>query len=252
MRLPIPLLALVLLLFACVTSGTGIGVDLVSEQQVEQMSEESWQRLRKETPVSDDGRYRSTATRVAGRLLGALDGDPQAWEVVVFEGDEANAFALPGGKIGIYEGMFRIVRSDDELAAVVAHEIGHNREHHAQERVSTQVAAQGALQLVSAALRAGNFAYANAIAGALGLGAQYGVLLPYSRNQELEADEVGLMLMASAGYDPRAAVSLWQTMGSRGGGAPPTLLSTHPAPAERIERLEARMPRALALFREAH
>jgi predicted Zn-dependent protease len=239
--------AAVALLAGCVGSGTGLGFDLVSDRQVQELSLESWQRLRSETPVSNEASYRRTAERVTGRLLEALEGDQSDWEVVVFEGDEANAFAMPGGKIGIYEGMFRTARNDAQLAAVIAHEIGHNLAEHAQERLSSQVATSGAVQLVSAALAAGNVGYANAIAGALGLGAQYGVLLPYSRNQELEADRIGVLLMARAGYDPREAVELWRNASL--GGAPPSLLSTHPVPAERIQQLEELMPRALALYR---
>lgn len=133
--------------------------------------------------------------------------------------------------------MFRVADTEAELDAVIAHEIGHNLAAHAAERVNSQVITQGAVQLVSAALQAGNVTYADAIAGALGVGSQYGVPMPYSRRQETEADEIGLMLMARAGYDPRAAVELWREM-QRQGGRPPTFLSTHPAPADRIARLE--------------
>jgi predicted Zn-dependent protease len=239
-----------MLLAGCAGSDqTGLGVDLVSDEQVQQMSQESWERIRNETPASDNQRYQQTAERVTGNLLQALEGEQGDWEVVVFEGDEANAFALPGGKIGVYEGMFELVDNEAQLAAVIAHEIGHNRADHAQERVNSEVATQGAVQLVSAALQVGNVGYANAIAGALGAGAQYGVLLPYSRNQELEADEFGLQLMAEAGYDPRAAVQLWQNMARQGGERPPAFLSTHPAPDERIEELQDLMPQALETYR---
>ena len=132
---------------------------------------------------------------------------------------------------------------------MIAHEIGHNREQHAKERIDSQVATAGALQLVSAALQVGDVAYANAIAGALGAGAQYGMLLPYSRNQELEADAFGVILMAEAGYDPRAALDLWESMSEQGGARPPELLSTHPAPDQRIQRLATLMPQALARYR---
>lgn len=238
------------LLAGCAGSDqTGVGLDLVSDEQVRQMSEESWERIRNETPASDNERYQETAERITGNLVEALEGEQADWQVVVFEGEEANAFALPGGRIGVYEGMFELVDNEAQLAAVIAHEIGHNRADHAQERVSSEVATQGAVQLVSAALQVGNVGYANAIAGALGAGAQYGVLLPYSRNQELEADEFGLQLMAEAGYDPRAAVELWQRMQEQGGERPPQFLSTHPAPDERIEELEELMPQALETYR---
>jgi predicted Zn-dependent protease len=228
---------------------TGLGIDLVSEEQVQEMGAESWQRIRDETPASDDPEAQETAHRVAGNLLQAAGEDPDDWEVVVFEGEEANAFALPGGKIGIYQGMLQATQNDAQLAAVVAHEIGHLQAAHAEERVSSEVATQGVVQLVSAALQVGNVGYANAIAGALGAGAQYGVLLPYSRNQELEADRIGLQLMAQAGYDPREALAFWQQMQQQGGQEPPAFLSTHPGAGDRIEQLEELMPAALETYR---
>jgi predicted Zn-dependent protease len=229
---------------------TGLGIDLVSEEQVQQMGIESWQRIRSETRVSEDEAAQQTADEVADNLLQAAGADPGEWEVVVFQSDQANAFALPGGKIGIYEGMLQAVQNEAQLAAVVAHEIGHLQADHARERVSSEVATQGVVQLVSAALQVGNVAYANAIAGALGAGAQYGVLLPYSRNQELEADRIGLQLMAQAGYDPREALAFWQQMQQQqGGGEPPAFLSTHPTPGNRIEQLQELMPAALETYR---
>jgi predicted Zn-dependent protease len=241
-----------LLLAGCVGEGaTGLGLDLVSQEQVQQMGVETWQRMRSETQPSNDRQYQQTAQRVAGNLLQAAGANPEQWEVVVFEGDQANAFALPGGKIGIYEGMFRTADNDAQLAAVIGHEIGHLQAEHAQERVSSQVATQGAVQLVSAALQIGEIAYANTIASALGAGAQYGVLLPYSRNQELEADRTGLRLMVQAGYDPREALEFWRRMEQQGGAQPPAFLSTHPAAGERIEQLEELMPEAVEAYQDA-
>jgi predicted Zn-dependent protease len=234
-------------LAGCGGDDGGPGLDVVPEEQVEQMGVESWERIVSETPRSDDPQYQEIADRVAGRVLSAAGEDPGAWEVVAFEGEEANAFALPGGKIGIFEGMFEYAQTEDQLAAVIGHEIGHVQAQHPAERVNTEVTMQGAVQLVSAALQLGNIQYANAIAGALGAGAQYGVLLPYSRDQELEADRIGLRNMAQAGYDPRAAVELWQNMQSAG-GSPPAFLSTHPAPAQRIEQLQELMPEALEVY----
>jgi predicted Zn-dependent protease len=239
-----------LLVSACAGSDeTGLGVDLVSQEQVQEMGVESWQRIRSETPASGDEAAQRTAEQVADNLLRAAGADPDDWEVLVFEGDEANAFALPGGKIGIYEGMFRTAANEAQLAAVVAHEIGHLEAAHAQERVNSEVATQGVVQLVSAALQIGNIGYADAIAGALGAGAQYGVLLPYSRNQELEADRTGLQLMAQAGYDPREALEFWRRMQQQGGAQPPAFLSTHPGAGDRIEQLQELMPEALETWR---
>ena len=236
----------------CVESGeTGLGLDLVPEDQVRQMGVESWQRIRSERPISDNERYQRMAEAVASDLLRAAGANPGEWEVVVFEGERANAFALPGGEIGITEGMIEAADNEAQLAAVLAHEIGHLRADHAEERVNSQVATRGAVQLVSTALQLGDVGYANMIAGALGAGAEYGVLLPYSRNQELEADRIGLRLMAEAGYDPREAIDLWQDLRQQGGGGPPAFLSTHPAPEERIDELRDLMPEALETYRQS-
>jgi predicted Zn-dependent protease len=235
-------------LAGCVGPGeTGLGLSLVPPEQVQELGLESWQRIRSEARPSDNSTYQRAARQVASDILAAAGENPAAWEVVVFEGDEANAFALPGGKIGIYEGMFRYAQNPDQLAAVIGHEIGHNQEAHAVERLNTAAATQGALQLIGVALQVGNIGYANEIAGLLGAGAQYGVILPYSRNQELEADRVGLFNMARAGYDPRAAIQLWQNM-REAGQAAPEFLSTHPAPDARIAALQEMMPNALAVY----
>ncbi len=233
--------------------GTGLGLSLVPEEQVQQMGLETWERIKAETRPSSNREYQETAERVASRILRAAGENPGAWEVRVFQGDEANAFALPGGKIGVYEGMFRVAENEDQLAAVIGHEIGHNQAAHAEERLNTEVATQTGLQLLSVALQAGNIGYANQIAAALGAGAQFGLILPYTRNQESEADRIGLMNMAQAGYDPRAAVELWRNMErSAGGASPPTFLSTHPAPGDRIRALEELMPEALEIYRQSN
>jgi predicted Zn-dependent protease len=239
-------------LVGCVGPGdTGFGLQLVPQEQVQAMGLETWERIRQEEAASGNQQYQRTANQITRRILAATDENPDDWEIVVFAGEEANAFALPGGKMGIYEGMFSIAENDDQLAAVIGHEIGHNQADHAAERVNTQVATQGVLQLVSVALQAGNVGYANMIAGALGAGAQFGVLLPYNRNQELEADEIGLRNMARAGYDPRGAVALWENMRQSPGPSPAQFLSTHPAPDARIRALEQLMPEALELYRAA-
>lgn len=242
-------LGLAALLLGGCAGGTGLGLDLVSEQQVEEMGAETWQRIRNETPQSNNRGYQRTVDEVVRRLTRAMGDDPSSWQAVVFEGNEANAFALPGKRVGVYEGMFDVAANEAQLAAVIGHEIAHVEADHSQERVSSQVATQGVVQMVGVALQMGNIGYADAIAGALGAGAQYGVLLPYGRNQELEADTLGTRLMAKAGYDPREAIGLWRNMAQQGGGSPPEFLSTHPAPGNRIEELQDLMPEALEIYR---
>jgi predicted Zn-dependent protease len=234
-----------------VLTGCAPGFLLVSEEQVEQLGLETWERIRRETPVSREQDRQQTAQAITRDLLLAAGEDPAAWEVVVFARPEANAFAIPGNKIGVFDGMFELVADAPQLAAVIGHEIGHNQAQHAVERISRVATAQLGLQLVSVALRIGNIGYANEIAGALGAGVQYGVILPYTRRQELEADEIGLFLMARAGYDPRAAIALWEAMRQAPGPRPPEFLSTHPAPDARIAQLERLMPAALDLYRPA-
>ncbi|HEV7370162.1 M48 family metallopeptidase, partial [Arenibaculum sp.] len=154
----------------------------------------------------------------------------------------------PGGKIGVYEGMFQVAENEAQLAAVVGHEIAHNQAQHAQQRLSSQAATELGTQVLGAVLQGGNVGGGQQIAALLGAGAQYGLILPYSRNQELEADRLGLLMMARAGYDPRAAVQLWRNMGAAGGARPPEFMSTHPGPESRIARLEELVPEAQAVY----
>lgn len=234
-------------LAAC-TQGTGLGLNVVPEEEVQQMGLEAWQKIKSETPASGNAGYQQTAERVAGRILSASGRDPDEWEVVVFEGEQVNAFALPGRKIGVYEGMFAVADSDAKLAAVLAHEVAHVDAHHSAQRVNTQMATELGTQLISAALGAANVAPPETTARLLGVGAQYGVVMPYSRNQESEADSIGLRYMAQAGYDPNAAVALWRAMAAQG-GSPPAFLSTHPAPGQRAQALEAQLPEAMEIYR---
>ena len=238
-----------LMLAGCVGEGdTGLGLNLVSPQQVRELGLESWQQLRRETPPSDNRTYQAALHKVGTRLLSAAGENPNAWEMVVFKGATANAFALPGNKIGVYEGLFRYAQDEAQLAAVVGHEIAHNQRNHAAERLNSTAATQLGAQMAGALLGAGGYGDPSLIAAVLGAGAQYGMILPYARNQELEADRLGLMLMARAGYDPRESITLWQNM-SASGSRTPEFLSTHPGPENRIAQLERYMPEALEIYR---
>ena len=233
-------------LAACNTTGDGLGIQLVPESQVQQMAAQSWQQLRQQEKVSDNTAFQRRANRISSRVLRASRRDPGAWEVVVFEDDQLNAFALPGGKIGIYEGMMRLADSDAELAAVIGHEIAHNTEKHAVSRVNSQAATQLGITLASTLIGGEQ---QRSVAGLLGMGAQFGFLLPHNRGQELEADRLGLVYMARAGYNPDAAVTFWQKMSRQGGSRPPAFLSTHPAPEQRIDQIRSLLPEARQIYR---
>jgi len=158
-----------------------------------------------------------------------------------------NAFALPGGKVGVYTGMFPVAQTTEGLAVVMAHEVGHVLARHGSERMSQALATQVGGSVLGVALGGGPST--QAILTAYGLGAQLGVLLPYSRTQETEADRIGLLLMAEAGYDPRAAVRFWQRMGASGDRKqPPEFLSTHPGHETRIAEIQRYLPQALARY----
>ena len=217
-------------------------VELVSDETMEAMGLQAWEDIRATSPATSDSRLQTAVDRVSARLLAAAGEAPRDWEVVVFARPEVNAFALPGGKIGIFEGMFGVIGSEDQLAAILGHEIGHLQAEHGQERVSAQLTADWGLSLVSLLLQLGDVEYAGEIAAALGLGVEYGLLLPYSREQELEADRLGLGTMAAAGFEPAEAAELWRRMDAAVTGRTPDFLATHPAPAARIEAIEAMLP----------
>jgi len=244
-------LAATLALGACSGGGTGLGLQLVSADQVAEMGQQSWQQIKSTTPASTDAAAKARVDRVADRVLRGAGEDPAAWEVVTFKSDQANAFALPGNKIGVFEGMLNVAKTDDQLAAVIGHEIAHVEKEHSVERVNSEATTQMGVQIVGGALQMSGTGGGEQIAALLGAGAQYGLLLPYARNQELEADRVGLLIMARAGYDPQAAITLWQNMAAAGGEAPPEFMSTHPNHGNRIAQLQSMMPEAEAARRKA-
>jgi len=242
------------LLAACATSPTGRSqFILMSDAEMSQMGAQAFQQIRKEETVSHDRRLQNYVECVAHGITGQLSGEEgkTEWEVVVFKDDQANAFALPGGKIGVYTGLLDVAKSQGQLAAVLGHEVGHVLARHGAERVSQQFAASTALQLVGSYIGDGSSNSSKLAMSLLGLGAQVGVLLPYSRIQESEADTIGLGLMADAGFDPRQSIQLWQNMEKQGGARPPEFLSTHPDPENRIQNLQQHMPDALDRYQKA-
>jgi predicted Zn-dependent protease len=244
-RLAIPALAVALA--ACATSPLGRSrLLLFPDAEIDRLGAASFARMKREMPLARDPVLEARVRCVAGALvsqLGRRGGG--AWEVAAFRDPTPNAFALPGRKIGVNTGLFRVARNQDQLATVLGHEVAHVVAQHANERVSTAFAAQQGLALVQA-ISGDPTPEQSQLLALLGLGAQVGILLPYGRDQEREADLLGLDLLADAGFDPRESIALWENMAAVGELQPPEFLSTHPSYGTRMQELAQRMPEALA------
>lgn len=231
-------------LVACSTSPTGRNqLVLLPDSQLNQMGVASFTEMKSEIPASDSQKATQNVQCVADRIISVLPAkyQEQAWEVVLFDDKQVNAFALPGNKIGVYTGLLNVAQTQSQLAAVVGHEVGHVLARHGNERVSTQLATSQALA-IGYQMVGEDSATKKAIFQGLGIGAQLGIILPFSRVHESEADVIGLELMAKAGFDPEQSVVLWQNMSKNSGGkSTPELLSTHPSNATRIKDLQAAM-----------
>ncbi len=218
--------------------------------QLNAMGVEAFQQLKQKTPVETDPSTVNYVLCVSNSIVSVTQSDVKNWEVSVFQDDSANAFALPGGKMGVHTGLLKVAQNQHQLATVLGHEVGHVLASHGNERMSQNFALEQGLGLLSALANVQS-EKGKMILGALGLGAQFGILLPYSRLQESEADELGLYLMAQAGFDPRESVTLWQNMSQAGGEQPPEFLSTHPSHNTRISGLQRGMPKALDYYNNA-
>ncbi|TGK83724.1 M48 family peptidase [Leptospira montravelensis] len=234
-------------LFHCSTSPTGRKqIILVKDAEMNEMGISAFSDMKSKTPI-DTGLTANQYVNciVSAELAVTTDTTGvNSWEVVVFRDNTPNAFALPGGKIGVYTGMFSVAKNKDQLAAVIGHEIGHVIARHGNERMSQNQLAGGSVKILESLGKP-------TVAGALGLGAKFGVLLPFSREHESEADIIGLELMAKSGFDPRQSVELWKNMSALGGSKTNELLSTHPSDATRMKNLNAAMPNALVLWEKA-
>jgi predicted Zn-dependent protease len=244
-----PVLLTSCLLTACITSPTGRSqLVFMPETQINQMGLQAFDSLKKEKPVSTNSQYNQLASCISHAITQELGGN---WEVVVFEDNSANAFALPGNKIGVYTGMLALVDNQDQLAAVIGHEVGHVLAKHSNERASQEMAVNQGMAMIQA-IGSPQSALGQTAFGLLGVGAEYGILMPYSRVQESEADLIGADLMAKAGFDPKQSIALWQKMEQASQGQQPVeFLSTHPANATRIQNLEQHMPQAMVFYQQA-
>ncbi|WP_300542270.1 M48 family metallopeptidase [Maricaulis sp.] len=213
---------------------------LISDGQLAQLSDQAWQDSLQRERVLRDPAYTRRLQRVGERVVQASGQTHHNWEFVVFDSDTVNAWVLPNGKVGFYKGILDIMATDDHLATVMGHEVGHVAGRHSAERASQQMAAQMGVSLLASAIGSSNSQYAqysNDIGAALGMGVTYGIILPYSREHEYEADRLGVDYMAGSGYDPRQAVDFWIAMSTMNEHHVAEFASTHPSDESRIAEM---------------
>jgi predicted Zn-dependent protease len=222
---------------------------MFSPQQELQMGYQSAQQILKTEHVSNDRRINALVQRVGQRIAKAAAQPGYKWQFFVIDKNELNAFCLPGGKVFVYTGLFKAVENEDQLSVVMGHEVAHAIARHGAERMSMIQLGRMGKQIASKTLGGGK--YAQVINQAYGAGETYGMVLPFSRKFEYEADEIGLYLMTQAGYNPNEAVKFWDNMRrlKQGSKNPPEFLSTHPADVNRIKKIKALIPRALQHYK---
>lgn len=254
LRLTLGLSALLATLVACSTSPLGRRqFSFVSDSEVSKAGIASYQDMQKKVPQSTDARQVGYVNCVTGAIIREIPNlqaqgvlrVPASWEVTVFDSKDVNAFALPGGKIGVFNGLLKVANTQSQLAAVIGHEVSHVLAGHSAERYSEQMASQigGVLVEVGTQGRVSQ--------DLIGLAANAFILLPFSRTHETEADLLGMDLMASAGFDPRQSIALWQNMARAGGAKPPQFMSSHPSDETRIRNLSERLASAIPLYENA-
>ena len=241
------------LLAACTTSPTGRSqLNLFSGNSLNAMGADAFAQIKQEEKISTNRELNAYAQCVGNAIIEVLPAQYANinWEIVVFESDTINAFALPGGHIGFYTGMMKLAENEHQLAAVMGHEIGHVMANHSSERLSTNILISGLLLGADIAFSERPPQQRAMLMAGLGVTTQLAVALPYSRTHESEADEIGLDLMARAGFKPEEAPKLWENMAAMGSGSTPELLSTHPSPTSRIRALSQQVPRVQAYYEE--
>jgi len=225
----------------------------VSQKEELALGFQSAKEVLKTEKVSQDPQKNAMVKRIGQRIAKVATAEyPVAknftWEFFVIDKDEANAFCLPGGKVFVYTGIFKYVSNDDELSAVMGHEIGHALARHGAERMSAGQLQQMGGQVLGAVMQGrGNPQNTAMVMQAFGIGSQLGIMLPHSRTQEYEADNIGLVLSAKAGYNPNSALSFWEKF-SKAGRTAPEYLSTHPAPTNRIAKIRALLPKVMPIY----
>jgi len=238
------LLSSTILLTACVTSSpTGRNqVLLFDGAEMAKLGANSFIEMKAQETISQDPKVNSYVQCVSKQITDTLgkQSDFDQWEVVVFDSEQVNAFALPGGKIGVYTGLLQVAKNQDQLAAVIGHEIAHVQANHSNERLSSSQITGYGTQIAQTAI--GSTEYSAMGMAALGLGVQYGITMPYGRAQESESDILGLHLMNDAGFDAQQSIELWKNMAmASGGNEPMEFLSTHPSNETRINNLQSEL-----------
>lgn len=230
------------------TSKVGLSVE-----QEAALGFQSYQQVLAQSRTVDSGPQYEMVRTIANRLAAATGdaGRNFEWQVALIQGDEVNAFCLPGGKIAVYTGILPVAENPAGLATVMGHEMAHATSRHGAQRVLQQNLTQTAMTGIAVSMADMDYNQQRAIMGAIGAGAQYGVLMPFGRKHEAESDEIGLMYMARAGYDPRESLRFWERMDRAGGAGPPEFLSTHPSHGTRIAQLQALMPKAITEYERA-
>jgi metalloendopeptidase OMA1, mitochondrial len=225
----------------------------MSTEQESALGLQKYQQVLAQAETIDSGPELEVVKRVAGRLATATgkSGQDFDWRVSLIRDDKGNAFCLPGGKIVVYTGIIPIAENEAGLATVLGHEMAHATSRHGAQRVLQQNLTQTAMTGIAVSLSDMDYDKQRAVMGALGAGAQFGVLMPFGRKHESEADEIGLTYMARAGYDPQESIRFWQRMEQTGSAQPPEFLSTHPSHGTRIAQLQALMPKALEEYNRA-
>ena len=247
-------LVFALLIASCSTSPTGRGqLILKSDAELEAQARSTFNAYRATLPLTSDRAKIDFVACVAEAVVAELD-PPYSdfeWELAIFEKNQVNAFAMPGGKIGVYTGILNVTENEHQLAAVIGHEIAHVTAKHVNERASRGTLTQIGIEALAIIMGGGYTGGAYTAQQVMSAGAALGMELPMGRGQESEADIVGLEYMAKAGFDPRAAVDLWQNMAALGGKKPPEHLSTHPASETRIENLISQWQKTLPIYNQA-
>ena len=228
---------------------------LLSESQEIQMGLVAFQDVLKKEKLSTNTKYNSSVTRVGKRIAIASGKTNYQWEYKVIDSDDTiNAFALPGGKIAVYTGILTVAETDAGLATVMGHEVAHATARHSGERMSIGILAQLGAVGLNVAIRNKDPQVISAVNSAFGVGVTLGGILPFNRKQESEADRIGLVYMARAGYDPRESVDFWKRMAdaNKGKPSPPEFLSTHPSYGTRVKNLNRWMPEAIGIYNKSN